>query len=222
MVTIADVRRRALAALRPPPRLRLSDWIERNVILPDDVSALPGRVRLWPHQREIADAITDPLIERITLVKPARCGFTTLLTAAIGYFVVDDPCPVLCVLPTEMDCRGFCVDDIESTFEATPALRGALTFDRGEGIDRKTLLHRRFAGGSLKLVAARSPRNLRRHTCRILIVDEADACETTAEGNPLRLAEKRTLSFPNRKIIIGSTPLLEETSHVLRSYAASD
>ena len=37
-----------------------------------------------------------------------------------------------------------------------------------------------------------------------------------------RLAERRTLSFANRKIIIGSTPLFEDTSHVLRSYGESD
>ena len=224
MTTVAAVRARALAALRPPPRLALSAWIEANIVLPDDVSALPGKVRLWPHQREIADAITDPLIERITIVKPARAGFTTLLTAAIGYFAADDPCPVLALLPTEADARDYVVSDVEPVFAATPALRGALSFDRGDegAIDRNTLLSRRFPGGSLKVVAARAPRNLRRHTARILIVDEADACETGAEGNPLRLAEKRTLSFPNRKIIIGSTPLLEETSHVLRSYAQSD
>jgi phage terminase large subunit GpA-like protein len=55
-----------------------------------------------------------------------------------------------------------------------------------------------------------------------LIVDEADAMETTAEGSPIMLAEKRTLSFPDRKIIVGSTPVFEDTSHVLRSYARSD
>jgi phage terminase large subunit GpA-like protein len=222
MTTTADVRARALAALLPPPRLKLSDWIEANVVLPDDVSALPGRVRLWPHQREIADAITDPLVERITIVKPARAGFTTLLTSAIGYYTADDPCPILALLPTESDARDYVVSDVEPVFAATPALRGSLSFDTGEGIDRNTLLHRRFPGGSLKVVAARSPRNLRRHTARVLIVDEADACETTPEGNPLRLAERRTLSYPNRKLICGSTPIFEETSHVLRSYAASD
>ena len=116
-------RRRALAALRPPPRLNLSTWIEQNIVLPDDVSALPGKVRLWPHQREIADAITDPLVERITIVKPARAGFTTLLTAAIGYFVTDDPCPILALLPTESDARDNVVSDIEPTFAATPALQ---------------------------------------------------------------------------------------------------
>jgi Phage terminase large subunit (GpA) len=83
MTTIADVRARALAALAPPPRLALSAWIERELRLPGD-TALPGRVRLWPYQVGIADAISDPLIERVTLVKPARLGFTTLLTAAIG------------------------------------------------------------------------------------------------------------------------------------------
>jgi phage terminase large subunit GpA-like protein len=74
----------------------------------------------------------------------------------------------------------------------------------------------------LKVVAAKAPRNLRRHSARVLLVDEADACEIGAEGNPIALAEKRTLSFPNRKIIIGSTPLIEDTSHVLRAYTQSD
>jgi phage terminase large subunit GpA-like protein len=36
------------------------------------------------------------------------------------------------------------------------------------------------------------------------------------------LAEKRTLSFANRKIVIGSTPVYEETSHVVRGYRESD
>jgi phage terminase large subunit GpA-like protein len=44
------------------------------------LSALPGAVRLWPFQREIADAISDPEIECVTLGKPVRVGFTTLLT----------------------------------------------------------------------------------------------------------------------------------------------
>ena len=65
--TLATIRARALAALIPPPRLHLSQWIEREIVLPEGTSALPGRVRLWPYQREIADAISDPLIERVTL-----------------------------------------------------------------------------------------------------------------------------------------------------------
>ena len=211
----------ALAALRPPARLPLSEWIEGNCHLPEGVSALPGAVRLWPFQREIADALGDPTIERVTLVKPVRVGFTTLLTGALASYVANDPAPILALLPTEADARDYMVSDVEPTFAASPTLSGMLDKDAVEG-GRNTLLSRRFPGGSLKVVAARAPRNLRRHNVRVLLVDEADAMEPTAEGDPIKLAERRTLSFADRKLVIGSTPIFAETSPVLRSYATSD
>jgi phage terminase large subunit GpA-like protein len=63
---------------------------------------------------------------------------------------------------------------------------------------------------------------LRRHTAKILILDEADAMKTTGEGNVLALAERRTLTFADRKIILGSTPVDEDVSPVCKAYAASD
>ena len=216
-----EIERRALSALRPPPRLKLSQWIERNIFLPDGVSSMPGAVRLWPFQREIADAIGDPAIERVTLVKPVRVGFTTLLTGALGAYVANDPAPILALLPTEADARDYMVSEIEPIFSASPVLAGVIGDDTDDG-GRNTILSRRFPGGSLKVVAAKAPRNLRRHTARVLLVDEADGMEATVEGPPILLAERRTLSFADRKIVIGSTPIFEETSVVLRSYAQSD
>jgi phage terminase large subunit GpA-like protein len=58
-------------------------------------------------QRGIADALTDPNIERVTLVKSARSGSTTLLTGLIAHHVLNDPAPILAVLPTESDCRDY-------------------------------------------------------------------------------------------------------------------
>jgi phage terminase large subunit GpA-like protein len=117
---------RALARLDPPPRLKLSEWLESNVVLPEGVSAVAGPVRLWPYQRDIADAIGDPEVERVTLVKPVRVGFTTLLTGTIGSYVANEPAPILVLLPTEADCRDYVVSDIEPIFAASPALRGSL------------------------------------------------------------------------------------------------
>ncbi|GLK71288.1 phage terminase large subunit family protein [Ancylobacter dichloromethanicus] len=215
---LLELERRARAALRPPPRLPLSEWIERHVVLPADVSALPGPVRLYPFQRGIADAMGDPAVERVTLVKAVRVGLSTLMAGGLASFVANEPAPVLMLLPTEADARDAMVSQIEPLFDASPSLAGLLAPDG----DRNTLLSRRFAGGSLKIVAAKSPRNLRRHNVRVLLIDEADAMLPGPEGSPILLAEKRTISFGNRKIIIGSTPLHEETSNVLRSYAASD
>lgn len=221
MGRIDAIRAEAMRALIPPPRLRLSEWIEAHIVLPDGVSAQPGPVRLWPFQREIADVIGDPLVERVTLVKPVRVGFTTLLTSAVASFVANEPAPILCLLPAEADCRDYVVSDLEPVFAASPVVARALGEDRDEG-ERNTLMSRRFPGGSLKVVAAKAPRNLRRHNVRVLLIDEADGMEATAEGSPILLAERRTLSFPDRKIITGSSPVHEETSHVLRAWAQSD
>ncbi|WP_412048641.1 phage terminase large subunit family protein [Hoeflea sp. Naph1] len=216
-----QMRHQALKAAKPPPRMRLSKWIEKEIRLPETVSALPGRVSLYEYQKEIADAISDPAIERVTLVKPVRVGFTTLLTSAIASFIANDPAPILAVLPTDDDCRDYLVSDIEPIFAASPALAGLLAGDSAEGA-RDTMLSRRFPGGSLKIVASKSPRNLRRHNVRVLFIDEADAMPPGAEGSPILLAEKRTLSFPDRKIVMGSTPVDAVTSNVLRSYEQSD
>ncbi|MDP3493002.1 MAG: phage terminase large subunit family protein [Hyphomonadaceae bacterium] len=213
--------RRVFANFRPPPKLDLATWMETHMRLPAGASAMPGRVRLHPWQRGIADAMSDPNIERVTVQKSARVGYSTLLIGLIGSLVDNEPAPVLCVLPTESDARSFVVDQVEPVFEATPQLRGKLGAEADES-GRNTLLHRRYPGGSLKVVAAKSPRNLRAHTARVLIVDEAAAMEAGSEGDPISLAIRRTMTFANRKIVIGSTPVFEEGDPVIRGYAESD
>ncbi len=185
------------------------------------MSSLTGKVRLWPPQVEIADAIGNSAIERVTLVKPVRVGFTTLLTSAMASFCSNDPAPILSLLPTESDCRDYMVSDVEPVFDASPTLQGILSSDDKNG-GRNTLLSRRFPGGFLKVIAAKSPRNLRRHNVRILFMDEVDGMTNTKEGSAPILAERRTLSFSDRKIVMGSTPVYEATSHVLRAYEHSD
>ncbi|UVO33061.1 phage terminase large subunit family protein [Bradyrhizobium arachidis] len=211
----------AFRCFKPPPKLSLPNWIEKNVRLPAGSTALPGPMRLYPYQRDMAAAIGDAEIERVTVVKGVRIGWTALLTGALGHYVKNDPAPIIALLPTESDCRDYTTSDLEPTFEASPALRGMLSDDQKEG-ERNTMLSRRFSGGSLRIIAAGAPRNLRAKTARILFADEADAMSITPEGDPLVLAERRTLSFPNRKIVIGSTPVFEDTSAVLRRYAESD
>jgi phage terminase large subunit GpA-like protein len=182
MTTLADVRRRALSALIPPPRLKLSAWVEANIHLPAGVSATPGPMRLIPYPRAICDSIGDPAVERVTVLKSVRIGYTSLLMAAIGAYAANEPAPILLLMPTEADARDIVVSDIEPLFDASPTLKGILAGELSTGQDRSTLMHRRFPGGSLKIVAARAPRNLRRHNARILMMDEIDGFDVTAEG----------------------------------------
>lgn len=206
---------------RPPERLSLAEWAEANVRLPDGLAAVSGELELYPFQRGIADAITDPDTPFITVLKSARIGYSTLLTAAIGAFVVNEPSPILLVLPTEADCRDYIVSDLEPVFAASPSLRNAIEPEADEA-GRSTMLSRRFPGGFLKVVAAKAPRNLRRHTVRVAILDELDGMDVTQEGPPLLLAKRRTESFADRKVICGSTPVFEATSPTIASFMESD
>ncbi|MBB3998867.1 phage terminase large subunit family protein [Aureimonas pseudogalii] len=218
---LAALRREALQALRPPRKLALSDWCEANVVLPASLSSQPGRMRLWPHQRAIADSIGDPTVERVSVLKSVRVGYSQLLTAAIGHYAANDPASVLVVLPADADSRTMMTSNIEPVFAESPALRSVISTDpKGRDI----MLERRFPGGSLALVSARSPRNLRGRTARVLFLDEVDAFEVDVkgEGDPVMLAERRTLSYGDRKIVMGSTPVDEATSRICRAYAASD
>jgi phage terminase large subunit GpA-like protein len=135
---MSEIGQRTLARFTPPLRLPLSQWLEGNIRLPEGLSAVPGELRLWPWQREIADSISNPLIERVSITKSARVGFTTLLTGAIASFVANDPAPILVLLPTEADARDYVVSDIEPVFAASPALRRSLTADRGAEAERGT------------------------------------------------------------------------------------
>lgn len=220
-MNLADIRRSTMGSLRPPPRVPLSTWIEDHLVLPEGSSALPGGVRLYPYQKAIADSIGDPAVERVTIQKSARIGYTMTLVGALGAFVHNDPSPVLVLMPTESDARDFIVSDVEPVFDASPTLRGVLSAEHSVE-KRNTLLHRRYPGGSLKVVAAKAPRNLRRHTVKVLLIDEADAMEPGAEGSPIALAERRTFSFADRKIIMGSTPVFEAGSNIVHAYQQSD
>lgn len=198
--------------------------MEKEIRLPSTVSAVPGKIKLYPFQRGIADAIGDPMIERVSVLKSARIGYTTILNGAIAHFVVNDPALILVYLPNEDMAKSFVVSDLEPTFEDSPVLNGVLSGDqvRQAGKARTTMMMRQFTGGTLKVLSAETERSFRAHNARVVILDEVDGMKTTKEGDPLALAVRRTSQFADRKIVVGSTPIDEETSRVIAQYNKSD
>jgi phage terminase large subunit GpA-like protein len=200
----------------------LSKWLEEVVRLPAGIAAVPGPITLHPYQRAIADALADPKVERVSVLKSSRVGFTTTLVGAIAHYIAREPSPILVLMPTQDDARGLMIDDIEGLFNESPELVDHLPMPHPGKSDRNTLTHRIFKGGSLRIVAAGAPRMLRRVSARVLLIDEVDAVQESSEGNVVALATQRTLSWGNRKIVAGGTPLNADTSVIARLYAESD
>lgn len=210
-------------SLRPPPRLTGSQWADRNFYLSAESSAEAGRWRTLPYQREILDAMTDPTIAFVSVMKSARVGFTKMVNAAIGYFIAHDPCPIMGVQPTVEDAEGYSKEEIAPMLRDCPAL-AAIVKEPTAKVSSQTILQKTFPGGSLSMVGANSGRGFRRVSRRVVIFDEIDGYPPSAgaEGDQIKLGIKRSEFYWNRKIICGSTPLIAGASRIEQRFEDGD
>lgn len=216
-------RRSTAGSLRPPPRLNLSEWAEANLLLSSENSADPGRWRTYSFQRAIMDAITDPRVTQVTWLKSARVGATSIMNAAIGYHIHQDPCPIMIVQPTLDDAEAWSRDQLTPMLQECPSLRGLVAKAKSRDSDN-SLRRKKFPGGSLRIFGANSPTGFRARTIRLLVLDEVDAYPPSAgsEGDPIKLGIRRTETYWNRKIIAASTPLTSGESKIEALYRAGD
>jgi phage terminase large subunit GpA-like protein len=223
------LQRELLAARRrniqPPPKLSLSEWAAKYAVLSRETSAQTGKFRAFPYQNGIMDAVTDPTVERITVQKSARVGYTKILDHVAGYFIHQDPSPMLVVQPRVEDAEDYSTTEIEPMLRDTPAI-AEIVGDLKKKDAKQKILKRVFRNGSsMSFVGANSPGGFRRITARIVSFDEVDGYPVQGagkEGDQIKLGVKRTESFWNRKIILGSTPTVKGYSRIERSYESSD
>lgn len=207
----------------PPPRTRLSEWADAEFYLAAQSSANPGKWRTQPAQRDILDAMGDPAIERVSVMKSTRVGGTKMAVATMLSKVVNDPCPMMIMLPTEDGAKKWSLEELAPTIAVCPSV-AALVEEAASRSSANTTLFKMFPGGAMSIVGANSPSNLRQVSRRLLICDEVDAYPQSAgtEGDPIALAEQRTADYWDRKLIFISTPLLAGTSHIERLYLEGD
>ncbi len=213
----------AWAALRPPPKLSLSQWADRHFRLSAESSADPGKWTTLPYQRGIMDAITDPAVERVSVMKSARVGYTKGINAAIAYFMAADPCPILVVQPTVETAKIFSKEEIAPMLRDVPALAG-LVKQGSVKSSANSITHKTFPGGLLSMVGANSGSGLRMVSRRAVFGDEVDGWPASAgaDGDPVKLAEKRAENYWNRKLVFGSTPLVAGASRIEELFLAGD
>ena len=169
------------------------------------------------------DAITDPNIEQITVMKSARVGYSKILNHVAAFHIHQDPCPIMIVQPTIEDAQGYSKEEIAPMLRDTPCLKGIVSEAKSKD-GANTILQKQFPGGSLSLVGANSPRGFRRVSRRVVLFDEIDGYPPSAgtEGDQIKLGIRRTEYYWNRKIVAGSTPTVKDFSRVERMFAQGD
>ena len=223
MTSIVELQKLAYAAFLPPKKLSLSEWADEYAYLSVESSAEGGRWRTLPYQKGIMDAVTDPDIEQISVMKSARVGYSKILNHIIAYHIHNDPCPIMIVQPTIEDATGYSKEEIAPMLRDTKCLQG-LVSDAKAKDGQNTLLQKLFPGGNLSLVGANSPRGFRRVSRRIVLFDETDGYPASAgtEGDQIKLGIKRTEFYANRKIVAGSTPTVKDFSRIEKLFKQTD
>ena len=208
----------------PPPDLTISSWVDSNRQISPEASAEFGQWKTdrAPYQREIMNAISDELIERVIVMSSAQVGKTEIILNVIGYYIDKEPSPILVLQPTLEMGEAFSKDRLAPMIRDTPCLTGKIKDPRARD-SGNTLLHKTFSGGHITIAGANSPAGLASRPIRILLCDEVDRYPESAgsEGDPVDLAIKRTQNFWNRKIVLVSTPTLKSISRIDKEYKLS-
>ena len=219
MNNLLKLEKRAYLAFKPPKKLSLSQWADNFAYLSAESSAEGGRWRTLPYQKGIMDAITDPKVEQVTVMKSARVGYSKILNHIIGYHIHQDPCPIMVVQPTIDDATGYSKEEVSPMLRDTKCLHGLVSDPKAKD-GSNTLLQKNFPGGTLSLVGANSARGFRRVSRRIVLFDEVDGYPASAgtEGDQIKLGIRRTEYYWNRKIVAGSTPTIKDFSRIERLF----
>lgn len=197
----------ALAILKPPEKITVSQWADEYRVLSELDSALPGKwhTAKTPYLRDVMNAFNDKLVQDITFCAGTQLGKTSAEQNMLGYAISQDPGPTMIVYPTEKLAKFTSEKRLQPMFRLSPELRKK--FDERSSKD----LELDFDSMYIALVGANSPSDLSSRPVRYIFFDEIDKFPkwTGAEAGPLELAEERTKTFYNKKIVKVSTPTLK-------------
>ena len=213
--------------IRPDPDLTVSEWADRHRMLASRASAEPGRYRTMrtPYMREIMDRLSPgDAAQRIVFMKAAQVGATEAGNNWIGFAIHQAPGPMLAVQPTVELAKRNSRQRIDPLIDESPELRERVKPARSRDAGN-TMLSKEFAGGILIMTGANSAVGLRSTPARYIFLDEVDAYPASAdeEGDPVTLAEARSLTFAHRrKVFVVSTPTIRGLSRIEREFEASD
>ena len=232
MLKLAEVNALNLAAevvhagLPPAPRLTVSEWADAKRILSREAAAEPGpwRTDRAPYQRGMMDVFSDPMVESVVYMCASQIGKTEVVNNIVGYYIDQDPSPILVVQPNvDPMARTWSTDRLAPMLRDTECLKGKVSDPKSRDTSN-TVLHKVFPGGHITVIGANSPSGLASRPIRVVLFEEVDRYDESisTEGDPIKLGEQRTANFWNRKILKNSTPTLKGFSRIEKEFAKSD
>lgn len=195
------------AAWNVGERLTPSEWAKLNRVLGEKDSSEPGN---WNNDRTpylvgIMDAMGDPEITTVDVMKAAQVGLSEVMRNVLGYWIDQDPGPVLMVMPDEESAKELLGEKVQPLIRQTPALAAHMT-KKGTDLGKLRIL---LDNIEIHAAWASSPQKLASRPKRYVIYDEIDKYPAFSgkESDPISLGDKRRTTYGHRsKSAAFSTP----------------
>lgn len=226
-------------AIRPPERVKFSDWIARNIVLVDG----PQAGTLWradgaPYLVEIADCLGDDHPCNLVTIRKGQQSGASILGLAWTIFIAErEPANTLYAAPGIDTLREMNSQKLQPLIDASEKRRGKRIFQpqtSRSGVG-STTYEKKFTGGYLALANANAAMDLSTKTIKKGVKDEVSKWQDIPGiGDPENLFFGRFTAFRRTrdwKILEISTPehdtgdeagLGEGHCRIDRSFKASD
>ena len=203
--------------------MTVTEWAEQYRIISAG-NAEPGRYRAdrAPYQKEPMDLAADPTVQRITLQWGAQLGKTEIINNILGYGIHWDPRSQMMMHPTQGDLSTWLETKLNPLLTDTPEIADLVASPRGrDGVNNSRM--KSYPGGFLMFAWSGSPNTMRGRSAPIILCDEVDGYEATAEGDPINLLWQRSATFGDQRLlVVTSTPTIKGASRVENSFEQGD
>lgn len=206
----------------PPEHQSTIEWLEKNYVLPDF-----GLYDFYyaPYFLGVANAIDDPEVREIVLMKAAQIGWTFLLLGVIFKKISEaglSPIAIMMLFAKTNDGKNFHDEKLKAAVKASELMSSLLDISQRSGNrwDNKT-----YPGGFIKIVGSNSPGNVKSTSkVGLAIIEEPD--DTTdnvaGQGGAITLIEERLKRFVGSLLMVGGTPAVKGLSKTAARLKKSD
>jgi phage terminase large subunit GpA-like protein len=214
------------AHLSVPPVMRCSDWADKVRRIAKGPEKGPWRTSRTPYLLEPMNC-TDPEnpVQKVVMQFATQLGKSEVLYNAILKRIHIAPMDMMMVQPTLQDAKDHSSQRFTQTAKLMPEVFSRIAETRSRD-ETNTLFTKEIADGSATLFfsGANSARSLASKPLGFAACDEVDGypLDVDGEGDPIGLVMERMSNFPNRKLLLCSTPTTKDFSTIEREYLASD
>lgn len=175
-----------------------------------------------PHQPAMLDDYHEPGVREVYHQMASQYSGKTFCMNVDAMYVIDQLRQnILVIRATKETATEWMRDKFLPMVRATPKMEGLLRDPRKRDSE-STSLNRKFPGGSIKVIGAKSPAAFRGSSAPHIRSDEIDAYENTKEGDPIKLGDRAAKTFSNATKVRISTPTFEGFSRINAGFKSGD